>query len=443
MPKKFLIGNGTLVTLGGGNKIIKNGAVLIEGSAIADLGRTEDLRRENPSAEFMDAKGKLIMPGLICAHHHLYSTFARGMALSGEPPKNFVEILEKLWWRLDNALTNEDIYYSSLVPLIECVKNGVTTIIDHHESQSCQIGSLDAIAKAVEEVGIRGCLCLGTSDRYGRGEDGLKENARFLSSLKSNPSELVSGMIGLHAAFTVNDDTLDRSVELAKKYETGIHVHCAEDKADQDENLKKYGMRAVERLNSHGALGERSIAVHCVHVSEEEKDILRSTKTNVVHNPESNMNNAVGCADVLGMMEMGIEVGLGTDGMSSDMLSQMRCAYLLHRHERKDPRVAFSEAPTMLLTNNPKIVRRVAGWKVGEIARGYLADIILVDYSPPTPLNEKNFFGHLIFGLVDAVVDTTICNGRVLMKDKKLVHLDEGSIAQRSSELASELWERL
>jgi cytosine/adenosine deaminase-related metal-dependent hydrolase len=283
---------------------------------------------------------------------------------------------------------------------------------------------------------------LGTSDRYGRGEEGLEENERFLSRLESRPSDLVKGMVGLHAAFTVNDDTLDSSVELAKKFGVGIHVHCAEDKADQEENLKRYGMRVIERLNSHGALGEKSIAVHCVHVDGKEMDTLKATGTNVVHNPESNMNNAVGCADVLGMMGKGIEVGLGTDGMSSDMLAQMRCAYLIHRHVKRDPRVAFSEAPAMLLENNPKIVRRVAGWRVGEIAEGALADVILIDYFAPTSLTENNFLGHLIFGLVDATVDTTICNGKILMRNKRLVGLDEKSITQKSARLASELWKR-
>ncbi|MEW6222245.1 MAG: putative aminohydrolase SsnA [Candidatus Hadarchaeota archaeon] len=436
----IVIKNGLIVTMDNERRILKRGNVAIQDGEITSVEK--EAGGKHRVEEVIDATGKVVMPGLICTHHHLYSTFARGMAIPGEPAKNFVEILEKLWWKLDNALTKEDIYYSSLVPLIECVRNGTTTIIDHHESQSFQRGSLDEIARAVEEVGIRASLCFGTSDRYGKGQEGLKENERFLSLLKSKPSQLVKGMVGLHAAFTVNDDTLDRSVQLAKKFRVGIHVHCAEDKADQDENVKKYNMRVIERLNSHGALGEKSIAVHCVHINEKEMDTLKATGTNVVHNPESNMNNAVGCADVLGMMRKGIEVGLGTDGMNSDMLAQMRCAYLLHRHVKQDPRVAFLEAPAMLLENNPKIVQRATGWSVGKIESGAPADIILVDYLSPTILNENNFLGHLIFGLVDATVDTTICNGKILMHDKKLVGLDEKSIAQKTTQLASELWRR-
>lgn len=438
----LLIRNGTIVTMGNQTRIIKRGTVAVEHGKITNVEKGDD-KGGFKAERVIDATGKIVMPGFVCAHHHLYSTFARGMTTSGEPPGNFKEILEKLWWKLDSLLTKKDIYYSSLVSAIDCIRKGTTTIIDHHESQSCQEGSLDEIAKAVKQAGTRAVLCLGASDRNGRGKEGIKENDRFLSLLKAQPSELIGGMVGLHAAFTVSDNTLEASVKLAKRHSVGIHVHCAEDKVDQDESLRKHKSRVIERLNSHGALGEKSLAVHCVHVNGKEMSILKDTRTNVVHNPESNMNNAVGCADVLKMMGKGIRVGLGTDGMSSDMLAQMRCAYLLQRHEKKNPRVAFREAPTMLLNNNPEIVKSIAGWTLGIIAIDALADIILVDYFPPTHLNENNLLGHLIFGLAGATVDTTICNGRVLMENKKLVGLDEKKIAWESSRLASELWNRL
>ena len=447
----ILIEKGTVVTLGKENKIIEDGAVYIEGNTIKEVGKTTEIsakrKMQNAKCKIIDAKGKVVMPGLINTHHHLYSTLARGMAIPGEPAKNFVEILEKLWWPLDKTLNKEDIYYSALIPLIECVRNGTTTIIDHHESQTYQAGSLDELEKAAGEIGIRSCLCLGISDRYNKGKEGLEESERFLKRLQDPGSRiqdhLTSAMVGLHASFTVNDDTLEKAVELAKKYDVGIHVHCAEDKADEEDSVKKYGKRVVERFKDKGALGVKSILVHGVHLDEKEMDILVETKTNLVHNPESNMNNAVGWADVLKMLEKGINVGLGTDGMSSDMLSQMRCAYLIARNERKDPRVAFMEAPKMLLENNPKIVSQVTPFgKLGEISAGSLADVVLIDYLPPTSLDENNFLGHLIFGLVDATVDTTIVNGRVLMENKRLVDIDEGKITVKSRELAQKLWQR-
>ncbi|MEW6556555.1 MAG: putative aminohydrolase SsnA [Elusimicrobiota bacterium] len=442
-----LLCNGTVITQ---SEIIENGGVLFEDGIIKDVGRTDDVRakvfrtsQDKIHLKIVDAKRKIILPGFINTHHHLYSTFARGMYIPGTPAKNFVEILEKLWWKLDKILTAEDIYYSALIPLIECVKNGTTTIIDHHESQGFQIGSLDGIQKAVEKIGIRACLCFGTSDRYGKGKEGLKENERFFSQLLTLNSQLISGMVGLHAAFTVNNDTLEKSVELAKKYNVGIHIHCAEDLADENDSVKKYKIQVVERLKKFGVLGQKTLLAHCIHINEKETKIIKDTGTNVVHNPESNMNNAVGCADVLGMLKKGIIVGLGTDGMSSNMLSQMRCAYLIHRHNKKDPRVAFCEAPRLLLENNPKIVEKICGWRVGKIETGRPADLVVLDYVPPTPLTKDNFLGHLIFGMVDATVDTVICNGKTLMKDKKLEGINEELICEKSRELAKTFWEKI
>jgi cytosine/adenosine deaminase-related metal-dependent hydrolase len=223
----------------------------------------------------------------------------------------------------------------------------------------------------------------------------------------------------------------------------GCHIHVAEDAADRADSVAKYGAPTVMRLERHGVAGERSLFIHCVHVDESEMDRIVATGTPVVHNPESNMNNAVGVTPVLEMLRKGILVGLGTDGMSSDMLSQMRCAYLLHRLAKRDPRVAFLEAPQLLLQNNAEIARRQFGIRLGEIAEGHPADLAILDYRPPTPLNEGNFLGHLIFGLVDAVVDTTVCRGQILMQGKKVLSLDEERIAARSRELAPKLWARL
>ncbi len=391
----------------------------------------------------IDAKKRVIMPGFINVHHHLYSTFARGMSLPGAPAENFVEILEKLWWKLDDTLNEEDIYYSALIPLMECIRNGVTTIVDHHESQGVQTGSLDLLRRASEQIGIRAALCIGTSDRYGKGLEGLRENERFLEDLKKKPSRLVGGMVGLHAPFTVNDDTLEAAVAQAEKFGVGLHVHCAEDMADQRDSIAKYGMRVVERLKKFGAVNPKSLLIHCVHVDENEKRIIRENGGSVVHNPESNMNNAVGCADVLGMLNQGIRVGLGSDGMSSDMLAQMRCAYLLQRHDRKDPRVAFCEAPDMLLHHNADIAGMIFGKPLGSLIIGAPADLIVMDYVPPTPMTRDNFLGHLLFGMVDAVVDTVVCDGRLLMSGKKLTGVDEESVCVESRKLAAEFWRRI
>jgi cytosine/adenosine deaminase-related metal-dependent hydrolase len=250
-------------------------------------------------------------------------------------------------------------------------------------------------------------------------------------------------MMGLHASFTLSDETLETCVGIAKDAGVGCHVHVAEDLADREDALQKYGMPTVQRLDKMGASGEKSLFIHCVHIDESEMDLIAATKTGVVHNPESNMNNAVGVTPLLPLLQRNILVGLGTDGMSSKMLSQMRAAYLLHRLANRDPRVAFVEAPRLLLENNPQIAERQLGIRLGEITEGHPADLAILDYQPPTMLSEANFLGHLIFGLVDATVDTTVCKGKILMRGKKILSMDEERITARSRELAPQMWQRL
>jgi len=433
--------NGIIVTLGSKNQVLWNGAVVTENEKIIAVGSSTELQQRFPDAETVDCAGKIVLPGFICAHHHFYSTMARGMAIPGEPASNFMEILERLWWKVDRALTEEDITLSAQVPLIECIRNGTTTVIDHHASPGMPDGSLDLIENAVRQAGIRASLCYEVSDRNGMG-GGIRENERFIKKVGKGDGQ-IAAMMGLHASFTISDETLETCVGIAKDAGVGCHVHVAEDLADREDALQKYGMPTVQRLNKMGASGEKSLFIHCVHIDESEMDLIAATKTGVVHNPESNMNNAVGVTPLLPLLQRNILVGLGTDGMSSKMLSQMRAAYLLHRLATRDPRVAFVEAPKLLLENNPQIAERQFGIRLGEITEGHPADLAILDYQPPTVLSEANFLGHLIFGLVDATVDTTVCRGKILMQGKKILSMDEERIAARSRELAPQMWQRL
>lgn len=433
--------NGIVVTLGENNRVLWNAAVVTDGETVAAVGDAAEMRRLYPEAEAVDCSGKIILPGFICAHHHFYSTMARGMAIPGDPAENFVQILERLWWKVDRAILDEDILLSAHLPLIDCIRNGTTTVIDHHASPSMRDGSLDIIEGAVRQAGLRASLCYEVSDRNVKG-GGIAENERFIKKVGQGDGQ-IAAMMGLHASFTVSDETVETCVGIARDHGVGCHIHVAEDAADRQDSLTRYGVPTVNRLHRLGVTGEKSIFVHCVHVDEAEMDLLAETGTIVVHNPESNMNNAVGVTPLLTMLKKGVLVGLGTDGMNSDMLAQMRCAYLLHRLANRDPRVAFVEAPTLLLQNNREIARRQFGLPLGEIAPGRPADLAILDYHPPTPLSEANFLGHLIFGLVDAVVDTTVCRGQILMRNKQVLTMDEERIAARSRELAPKMWKRL
>jgi putative selenium metabolism protein SsnA len=431
----MLITNSTLITFGEENRVIHDGAILIRGEHIADLGPAAELVAKYPAEEILDAQGKLAIPGLICAHTHFYGAFARGMAIPGEAPQNFPEILEKLWWQLDKALYWQDIRYSALVCLVDAIRHGTTTLIDHHASPCAIEGSLDIIAEAVEEAGVRACLCYEVTDRDGeeKAREGIRENERFIKVASR-----------LHASLTLSDETLERAVGVAKELGVGCHIHVAEDMADQRDSLRKSGLRVVERLKEFGVLGPKTIAAHCVHVDAYEMDILRETGTRVVHNPRSNMNNAVGTADVPGMLKRGINVGLGNDGFSNNMFTEMHAAYLVHKLNKGDPRVmGGDQVMQMAFQNNAQIANLFFPDPLGQLSVGALADVILVDYKLTTPLTKGNFPWHVIFGMDGTGVDTTIVGGRVLMQNKQLLTLDEEEICAKSRELAGKMWRRI
>lgn len=442
MSDTLLIKNGIIATLGEQNRMLTGHAILCEDGLI---------KRIAPIASFgdyqgrtLDAAGKVVLPGFINAHMHFYSTFARGLGKAA-PSANFNEVLKNLWWRLDKQLTLDDCYYSALVPCIQAIRNGTTTIIDHHASPGVVRGSLDRIAKAVGQTGLRACLCYEVSDRDGPGiaQEGLEENAAFIRRNLAEKNPMLSALFGAHAAFTLSDSTLDRIGQTMSDLDAGCHIHTAEAASDEAYNVTNHGQRVVERLHKHGILGPKTIAAHCVHVDEAEMDLLASTGTAVAHNPQSNQNNAVGIANIVRMAEKGIAVGLGTDAMTVNMLEEVRVA-LWAQHLRADnPSVGFMEVASALTLNNARIANRYFSPSVGVLREGYAADIVLMDYDPITPFDEGTFLGHLIFGLSQAAVDTTIVAGRVLMEGKQLtLDLDEAEVAAKCRELAGALWGR-
>ena len=443
----MLITNGRVVTLGAGNRIIEEGAIRVEGALIAHVGEASRLEAVYPEEERIDAGGQLVMPSSICAHTHFYGAFSRGMALPGDAPASFPQILDQLWWRLDKALTLEDVRSSTLVCLVDAIRHGTTTLIDHHASPNAIEGSLDTIAHAVQEAGLRAGLCYEVTDRDGpeRAQAGLAENVRFCQSLRANPQPMLACSVGLHASLTLGEETLADSVVAAGSLGLGLHIHAAEDAADQEDSLRRSGKRVVRRLYDAGVLGSRTIAAHCVHVDEEEIDILARTGTWVTHQPRSNMNNGVGVAPVEAMLRAGVNVGLGNDGFSNNMLAEMKAAYLVHKLAQRDPRAMPGNVAMRLATADNARLARVLwpGLALGEVRPGAAADLVFLDYQPSTPLTAGNLPWHLLFGVEASAITTTICAGKVLMRDRRLLTLDEEAITARSRELATELWERI
>lgn len=440
----ILIGNGRLVTRDGNNTFMEDGCVCVDGNVIIDLGTTKQMKERYNTAEFVDAKKGLIMPGMINTHHHIYSAFARGISINGHNPKNFGDILSGMWWKIDRLLTLDDTRYSAYSTYLDCIRNGVTTVFDHHASFGNIEGSLFQISDVAKELGIRTSLCYEVSDRDGEEKmrQAVKENVDFMKAAKNDAYDMQKGMMGLHASFTLSDKTLNYCAE-NMPYDAGYHVHTAEAIDDVYDSLKKYNKRIVNRLFDGDILGSKTIAVHCIHINGGEMDIIKATDTMVVHNPESNMGNAVGCTPVLEFVNKGLTLGLGTDGYTSDMFESMKVANILHKHHNCNPNVAWGEVPLMLFDNNAKIANRFFAKPVGVIQKGAYADIIVVEYDPLTPLNENNVNSHILFGVSGRCVTTTMINGKVLMKDRVILGVDTEEIMAKSRELSKELWNKI
>jgi len=443
----MLVKNAKVITWGEPNQILEGHGIFIKDGLIGELGPTDELAAKYDQEESIDASGQYVMPGNICAHTHFYGAFARGMAIPGPAPKDFPEILEKLWWPLDKALTPEDVRYSALVSLVDAIKHGTTTLIDHHASPNAIDGSLDTIGEAVEQAGLRAVLCYEVTDRDGEdiAQAGIEENLRFLERVASDsPADgRLAAIFGLHASLTLSDETLAACSERAPAG-TGFHIHVAEHEADEEDSETKSGMRVVDRLAKHGILNENSIVAHGVHVNEHEIEVLADSGSWVSHQPRSNMNNAVGVAEIEDMLRAGINVCLGNDGFSNAMWEEWKVAYLVHKVWRRDPRrMSGGDIIQMAVRNNSDLASKFfPSAPVGVIEPGAHADLIFVDYHPTTPLSSDNLPWHILFGYHESMVTTTIVAGEVLMHERELLTLDEAEITARSRALAPAVWDR-
>lgn len=444
MTDTVLLGNGVVLagSIGGDSfqtNVIAGGAVAWSGDCIVAVGPESDLRRELPNARFLDAHGGLVLPGLINIHHHFYSSLARGLDPKAKMT-NFAEVLDRLWWRLDRALDRDTIRVSAELALADCVRSGCTTVFDHHASPGVIGGSLDIIAQAVESAGLSAILCYEVTDRNGHDDAlaGLDENIRFSDARRDDPR--IRGTLGLHASFTLRDETI---IEAARRCpDVGCHIHVAEDPVDVDQSVERFGVGPVERLHRQGLLGPRSLLAHGIHLGRQDYHAIAEHGATIIHNPESNANNGVGHLDVQRTVQEGCLVGLGTDGMSSSMLRSLRSAFLLQRHETRDPSAGFSALPD-LLANNARVARRFFDEpQLGELSPGAPADIAVIDAPPRTAIDGGNAFAHLVYGVSEAPVRHTVARGRIVLEDFHHTSVDTAELAARARSVAPALWKR-
>ena len=436
----LIVGNGKVVTRDASNPFIENGAVAIEQDLIKEVGAAEALKKKYPNAEYIDAKGGVIMPAFINTHEHIYSAFARGLSIDGYNPNGFLDILDGMWWTIDRHLTLEQTRLSAMATYVDLIKNGATTVFDHHASFGHITDSLFKIAEAAKETGVRSCLCYEVSDRDGKDKarESIMENVNFIKYAQKDDSDMLAGMMGMHASFTISDETM-ASCAAHKPDGVGYHIHVAEGIEDLHQCLKVHSKRIIDRLMDCNILGDKTLAAHCIYVNKHEIELLKETDTMVVHNPESNMGNACGCPPTMQIFHEGVLTGLGTDGYTHDMIESYKVANILHKHHLCDANAAWAEVPQMLFDGNAKIANRYFKKPLGILKAGAAADVIVLDYEAPTPMNANNINSHILFGMVGRSVVTTIGNGQVLMKNRRLTNLDEEKIMADCRQAAAEL----
>ncbi|GAB4333531.1 MAG: putative aminohydrolase SsnA [Bacteroidales bacterium] len=417
--------------------LLKNG-VFIDWHTLeftpADIFLADDQKRiqlfypgEAPADDttVLDCNGMFITRSFTNAHHHAYSALARGMPPVTPPPQNFQEILEKIWWRLDKAITREMIAISALVTAIESARAGVTFIIDHHSSPGQIEGSLETIANAFEKTGLSHLLCYEISDRNGTNNTrrAFAETEEWLQQQKA--------LVGLHAAFTVSDATLSRAVRLADKYHTGIHIHVAEDKVDQEVCIINHGKRVVNRLAEAGVLNlQGTILAHCIHLSDEERSLIRNSESWIVTNCESNLNNGVG---QFSSARLGDRIMLGTDGMHSDMIKALKASWFNQlRIDKRTPADMYHR-----LRNADRYLYELS------ITNPNDQNLVVFDYPSPTPVNADNWPAHLVFGVNNRHIRHVISNGQLIVRDYRITTVDEKAVYSEARNLAGKLWETL
>lgn len=431
----------------------EDGAVLVAADGrVAAIGPRASVEPPGFRGRVHELHGRLLLPGLVNAHTHLYSTLARGMGFmpGAAAPTDFRQVLERIWWPLDRALTRDDVYLSALLGLLECVRGGVTTVIDHHASQTAIEGSLDDVDRAAAELGLRVATCFETTDRHGPevARRGLDENLRFAAAVRADPRPrggvaTRAATLGLHASMTLEAKTLERARELvAEHHLPGVHVHVAEDEADPADALSRDGVRTVTRLHRAGLLGPGTIAAHAIHVEADEVALLAESRTLVVTNPSSNLNNAVGRCDVGRLRAAGVRVAIGSDGMTGDVLHEAAQAYLVRRDGARDPRVGRDDVAALLEGAREVAEVFFPGARLGTLRRGGPADLAIYDYVPWTPLDAGNLLDHIIYGGLGARPRTVVVGGRVVMDEGRFPGIDLAAVSARARAAARGMWER-
>ncbi len=382
----------------------------------------------------INIENKIIFPGLTNAHHHIYSTLSKGVPCE-VPFGDFIGNLKNLWWTLDHSLNKEDMILSTAIAMKDSISQGVTTVFDHHISGYTE-NSLSDMADVFDAYGISGTLAFELSDRNGKEffKKSLQENIRFA---KSQKGKSVQGMIGLHASFTLSDESLKIISETTENFP--VHVHVAEGEIDGIQCQEKYGKGLIERFDDFGLVRDNSLYIHCSNLTKKDLEILKNRKIFIAQAVDSNMNNGLNIGNISKFISEGIKTTVGTDGMHSSPLKAMKNSMIFTKYLNKNCDLGYGEMNSLFL-NNFKL-KQAFGLPLG-IEEGQVADLAIFDYQPATPFNSDQFLGHFIFGITESRCQYVIKNDEILLDNYQLTKDLYKDLFERSEEISKAMFNR-
>jgi cytosine/adenosine deaminase-related metal-dependent hydrolase len=382
----------------------------------------------------IDATNKIIFPGLTNAHHHIYSTLSKGIPCD-VPFNDFIGNLKNLWWTLDHSLNKEDMILSSAIACKDSIKHGVTTIFDHHISGYTE-NALSDMEEVFDAYGISGTLCFELSDRNGNDffQRSLDENIRFA---KAQKDKSVQGMIGLHASFTLSDESLQKIADESEDFP--VHVHVAEGEIDGVQCKEKYGKGLIERFDSFGLVRNNSLYIHCSNLTEKDLEILKKRDIFIAQAVDSNMNNGLNVGNISNFILEGIKTTVGTDGMHPSTMKALKNSNIFTKYLNKNCDLGYPEMNALFL-NNFKL-KKAFGIPLG-ISEEEQADIAIFDYEPATPFDTNQFMGHFIFGITESRCQYVIKNDEILLDDYHVTKDLYNDLFERSEEISKAMFKR-
>ena len=382
----------------------------------------------------INIENKIIFPGLTNAHHHIYSTLSKGVPCE-VPFGDFMGNLKNLWWTLDHSLNKEDMILSTAIAMKDSISQGVTTVFDHHISGYTE-NSLSDMADVFDAYGISGTLAFELSDRNGKEffKKSLQENIRFA---KSQKGKSVQGMIGLHASFTLSDESLKIISETTENFP--VHVHVAEGEIDGNQCQEKYGKGLIERFDDFGLVRDNSLYIHCSNLTKKDLEILKNRKIFIAQAVDSNMNNGLNIGNISKFISEGIKTTVGTDGMHSSPFKAMKNSMIFTKYLNKNCDLGYGEMNSLFL-NNFKL-KQAFGLPLG-IEEGQAADLAIFDYQPATPFNSDQFLGHFIFGITESRCQYVIKNDEILLDNYQLTKDLYKDLFERSEEISKAMFNR-